>query len=78
VIAMKNPHRWPIIVAYMTSTVFGIGAIQYANYVDSQSNQQWCQLLNVLDSAYTSQPPRTPTGKVVAMKIHELRSDFDC
>lgn len=70
--------RWPLILAYVTAFVFALGSVQYANYVDTQSNQRWCQLLSVLNGAYKEAPPRTQTGRIVATAIHDLYIDFDC
>lgn len=71
-------RRWPLILAYVTAFVFAIGSVQYANFVDTQSNQRWCQLLSVLDGAYKTAPPRTETGKIVAAEVHRLVNEFKC
>lgn len=76
---MNRPaKRWQVLVAYVTAWVFAAGSIQYANYVDTKSNQQWCELFVVLDGAYTAEPPKTETGKLVAEKIRRLEDNFDC
>lgn len=69
---------WPVLMAYVTAAVFALGSVQYANYVDNQSNARWCQLLSVLDGAYGATPPKTPTGKLVADEIHKLFLEFNC
>lgn len=71
-------RRWPVVVVFITALVFAGGSVQYSNYVDTTSNQRWCQLLNVLDGAYRAAPPQTKTGQIVAEEIHRLRLDFEC
>lgn len=69
---------YALIVSYVCALVSAIIAIQYANYVDRQSNQQWCTLIVSVDDAYQESPATNPSGKRVAESIHKLRTDFGC
>lgn len=75
---LRDRQVWALILTYVTAFIFAVGSVQYAQHVDSQSNHRWCELLSVLDSAYSQQPPRSQTGRLVAEKIHMLYVEFDC
>lgn len=54
-------------------------AIQYANHVDRQSNQAWCELIGGLDERYQALPPDADVeAKEFAAKIRSLRIKLDC
>jgi len=74
-----NKSVWYVLaVAFLSSIIMGVVAIQYTNYVDRSSNQQWCDLVNVLDDAYRTSPPQTPIGKQLAATMAELKKRFEC
>lgn len=69
---------YAVLAAYL-SIVIGAGVtLWYANYINRDSNQRWCDLLSTLDSAYSSTPPTTELGRRVAQSIDNLRRDFEC
>lgn len=54
-------------------------SIQYANYVDRKSNQNWCELIVDLDERYKRLPPdATPEAKEFAETINALRRNLEC
>lgn len=54
-------------------------AMFYANNIDRQSNQAWCELISGLDERYQALPPDADIeAKEFAAKIHSLRMKLDC
>lgn len=80
---MKRPRQpiWYSLVAVVVSTIF-IAAlcIWYTNYAVRESDRQFCELITVLDEAYTAPdaPPPTERGKRIGLAIRKLRADFGC
>jgi hypothetical protein len=70
--------RYALLIAFVSSLVMGVVAVQYANHVDRQSNQQWCEIVVTLDETYDKQPPQSESGKVIAREMKRMRHDFDC
>ena len=50
----------------------------YTNYVDTESNRQWCSLIVFIDKVNSKNPPPTEEGKQYAAYIHKLTVDFGC
>jgi len=67
-----------LIATYVSSILMVAVAIWYANYVDRQSNRQWCELIVSIDDAYSGAPATNPSGKKVAEEFHRLRTQFAC
>lgn len=67
-----------LLVAFLSSVVMTVIAVQYSNHVDQESNQRWCGLMSTLDTAYSDKPPSTDTGRRVAAEIKKLRHEFSC
>lgn len=67
-----------LLLSYLAAGGMALSAIWYANYVDRQSNQQWCTLIVGVDDAYQEAPATNRSGKRVAESIHKLRNDFGC
>lgn len=70
-----GPQRWRA-VARVLATLVVLGLVVfYTGLVQRQSEQKWCELLNIL----TGGPPSTTErGRVVADALSQLREDFDC
>lgn len=77
-IAITQAAIYALVVVFISALVMTVVSVQYANYVDRESNTRWCGLMTTLDNAYTAQPPTTETGKTVAAEIHKLRNEFAC
>ena len=43
-----------------------------------QNQKNFCALMVTLDQAYSSEPPPTATGKLIASEIHALVSNLGC
>jgi hypothetical protein len=67
-----------LIVSYVSALAIAGMSIQYSNYVNTESNQRWCDLLVLLDDTYSATPSQNETRKRVAAEIHRLRIDFEC
>jgi hypothetical protein len=55
-----------------------LGSFIYANHAAAQEGRNFCALVGTLDSAYLSQPPTTPTGRLVATEVHALYRSLHC
>lgn len=89
---MSTPliRLWYALTALVVSCVVIAGvSIQYSNWTRAktieeterqqrESDRRWCELLTTMDTAYTEQPPRSPTGTRLAQQISELRTQFGC
>jgi hypothetical protein len=75
---LRDRQVWALILAYVTAFIFAGVSVQYAQYVDSESNHRWCQLLDVLTESYRTQPPESSTGQLVAREITMLHTEFNC
>jgi hypothetical protein len=75
---LPRAYVYSLIMTYVSCVVIAVGAVLYANYVDRNSNRQWCDLVVPLDQAYTSQVPTTELGRTVARAIHRIRDSFEC
>lgn len=42
------------------------------------SNQKWCGIVILFDTAYRQTPPTSPTGQTLANYFAQLREDFKC
>lgn len=74
-----RPPVWYSLIAVVVSTiVLSAAGVLYTGHVQRESNRQWCELLTVLDDAYSARRPTTPLGQQVATTVHELRVDFGC
>lgn len=69
---------WSVLLSLLSALAVSIAGVVYTGQSNAENNRQWCELLNTLDTAYSSTPPKTELGKKVAIKIHELRIDFGC
>jgi hypothetical protein len=86
---MEDPHKQVYItvprklaIAVLTSfTCLFIGVIasfQYTDFVDRRSNQRWCGIVALFNSAYVENPPTTNLGKEIAVAMLNLETDFSC
>lgn len=75
-----------IVASFLIVVVIGI---LYTNHVQReskqdfqesirQSEQKWCSILTIFDSAYQTNPPTTAAGRQIAELMHALRVDFRC
>lgn len=64
-----------ILVSVLAVSAAGI---IYTGYESHQSDLRWCELLNTLNQAYTTSPPQTETGRMVAKSIAHLHGSFGC
>lgn len=74
----RTKSWYAVVVACVSSLAMGVIAIQYAEYVDRKSNQQWCEVVVTLDNAYTQTPPQTEAGQNLARAMKRMRHDFGC
>jgi hypothetical protein len=80
--------RIPIPIAYIlivllvvVGGMFVFGTVyvkRTAEAATRESNQQWCELIVTLDDTYRSVPATTPTGRVIAFEMGQLRKAFNC
>lgn len=69
---------WTMITALASAVFVSVAGVIYTGISTANNNQQWCELLITLDSAYSSSPPQTELGKKVAESINRLRENFGC
>jgi hypothetical protein len=74
---MTRRILWAVLVSYVAVIVVAVLCIWYANYVNDQSNQKWCELLVTLDNPI---PPDSSNPRSVdaAIKFHRLRVNLGC
>lgn len=72
-------------VSVRTLIVFGASVLAlfaasvfYARYSAQHAAQLQCPLVVTLDDSYQTQPPVTPAGKLVAIRVHDLRIHLGC
>lgn len=65
---------WALVALFVSACLAAGGSIYYTNQVQ----QQWCDLLTTLDTAYQTTPPPSATGKEVARQIHNLTDRLNC
>lgn len=78
--------RWYAVASVVVSLLLLGGiSVWYTNYSlgvadarERENDRRWCQLLDPLDKAYSSVPPASELGRLVAAAIHNLRVDYDC
>lgn len=69
--------------------IVAFAGILYTNHVQREakqdfrqalqaSEQKWCAVLGIFESAYAANPPTTPQGRDVAAQMHTLYIDFRC
>jgi hypothetical protein len=66
--------RWKILTLYLS--IFAAVALNV--FWTQVQIQHFCALMTTLDSAYHQNPPSTKTGRDVAQRIGELRSELHC
>lgn len=69
---------YSLLIVFLSSILMGIVAIEYANYVDSQSNKELCEMIVAVDDAFKDVPAAGPSGQKVAEAFHHLRIKFNC
>lgn len=70
-----------VIAWFVTVTVpflMILGSYQYANYVDRKSNEQWCEVIVLFNTAYKTNPPPTDLGKKIAKGMLDIQNKFHC
>lgn len=55
-----------------------LSSFQYANYVDRESNKQWCSVISLFNQAYRENPPPSELGKKIAAGMLVLQQKFSC
>jgi len=78
----RLPHNkgiiYAVLISLAASIVAAVVCIVYTGIVDRESNQQWCDLVVLLDKTYIETPPTTEIGRKVAEAMHTLRIRFEC
>jgi len=69
---------WYLLIFIVSILAVSGANIIYTNRVSHKNAQVWCALISTLDSVYTSAPPKTETGRLVAGEIHALYINLDC
>lgn len=68
------------ILLVFVSLLIGVGASMfYTNYVDRNSNQAWCDIINGLHDRYDALPVgSSPEAEQFARHIAILKDRYDC
>lgn len=76
-----HTRKWvlyPVLAAALSSLVMGGVAIEYANYVATRNQRQWCEIVVTLDDANKTNPPTDPISRHLAEEFSRIRNDFGC
>lgn len=69
---------WAIVVSVGASLLSAILALVMALAVRAESRRVACASIVAQDETYRDAPPSTPTGKVQAKKMRDLRANLGC
>jgi hypothetical protein len=78
VIAPRQPIWYSLVAVVVSMILLTVLGAWYTNRTAAESERKWCELLGVMDEAYSSSPPRTEIGRQLARAMNKLRSDFGC
>lgn len=71
----RQPLGYSIAAIFLTLLVTVPSGYWYTHHVQRESEQKWCDLLDILTGGPT---PETDRGRVVADAMARLRANFGC
>lgn len=69
---------WAMVVSVGAAVLSAMLAIVMAVAVRRDGRRTQCAIIVAMDETYREAPPSTPTGKVQARKMSELRDNLGC
>ncbi len=67
-----------ILSAFICLLIGVVSSFQYADYIDRRSNQRWCGVVRLFNTAYVENPPPSTLGKEIASAMVNLEKEFSC
>ena len=55
-----------------------LASFQYTNYVDRNSNQAWCGIIELFNDTYREAPPPSAAGKKLEAEFKVLGAKYKC
>lgn len=73
-----GPRWWATLILVVPLVVVAATNVWYVNYVQTESDARWCELLDVLHVAQEAESPESELGLRLASSIAYLRREFGC
>jgi hypothetical protein len=76
--SMTPGARHAVIFLFCLSVALAGFCLIFTAHAVSSNNRKWCSTIVLIDDAYRSRPPSTPTGRKLAGDFGVLRREFGC
>lgn len=71
-------RRYHLVALVAVLALMTAANLLWTSYQVGANNRKWCATVVLIDSAYRSKPPATPTGRELATDFGQLRRGFGC
>lgn len=79
VIQISPRQLWTAVVVLLLSVLMMVGVnILYTNFVDTQSNQVWCAVVNPLVARYKQLPNPDADAKEFLQAMSQVKRKYEC